>query len=51
MKPGDIVMQGVPRLNALEMGKDGGGITPEQSRRMSEEMHRNMERRGGSGAR
>jgi Protein of unknown function (DUF3617) len=43
MKPGDIVMQGVPRLNALEMGKDGGGITPEQARRMSEEMHRNMD--------
>jgi hypothetical protein len=51
MKPGDIVMQGMPRLNALEMGKDDGGITPEQSRRMSEEMHRNMERRGGSGPR
>ena len=51
MKPGDIVMQGVPRLNALEMGKDGGGITPEQARRMSEEMHKNMETRPGSGPR
>jgi hypothetical protein len=45
MKPGDIVMQGMPRLNALEIGKDEGGITPEQARRMAEEMQRNMEQR------
>ena len=43
MKPGDIVMQGMPRLNVLEMGKDGGGITPEQARRMAEEMQKNMD--------
>lgn len=49
MKPGDIVMQGVPRLNALEMDKNDGGVTPEQSRRMSEEMHRNMDKRREAG--
>lgn len=46
MKPGDIVMQGMPPLNPLQMGKDGGtGITPEQARRMAEEMQRNMSKR------
>ena len=44
MKPGDIVMQGVPRLNVLEMGKGGGGISPEQARRMADEMQRNMDK-------
>jgi len=46
MKPGDIVMEGMPPLNPLQMGKDGAtGITPEQARRMTEEMQKNMSRR------
>jgi hypothetical protein len=44
MKPGDIAMEGMPRLNALEIGKDGGGITPEQAQRMADEMQKNMRR-------
>jgi hypothetical protein len=48
MKPGDIVMQGMPRMNVLEMGKGGGGITPEQARQMAEEMMKNMTRQKGA---
>lgn len=48
MKPGDIVLQGMPRLNVLEMGKGGGGITPEQARQMAEEMMKNMSRQKGA---
>jgi hypothetical protein len=44
MKPGDIVLEGMPRLNALEIGKDGGGITAEQAQRMADEMQKNMRR-------
>ena len=46
MKPGDVVMQGMPRLNVLEMGKggDGTGMTPEKARAMAEEMKKNMPR-------
>ncbi len=44
MKPGDVVMQGMPRLNVLEMGRGGGGVSAEQARRMAEEMQKNMEK-------
>lgn len=49
MKPGDIVMPGMPRMNVLEMGKDGagGGITDEQARQMAEDMQKNMAKRRG----
>ena len=46
MKPGDIVMQGMPPMNPLQMDKDGAtGITPEQARRMADEMQKNMAKR------
>jgi hypothetical protein len=47
MKPGDIVMQGMPRLNPLQADQDGAtGITPEQSQQMTDQMQKNMSRRG-----
>ncbi len=48
MKPGDIVMQGMPRMNVLEMGKEGGGFTPEQLRQMQEELQKNMAKPRGA---
>ena len=48
MKPGDVVMQGMPRLNVLEMGQGGGGVSAEQARRMAEEMQKNMEKPRGA---
>jgi hypothetical protein len=46
MKPGDVVMQGMPRLNVLEIGKggDGTGMTEDKARAMAEEMKKNMAR-------
>ena len=50
MKPGDITIPGMPSLNVLEMGRGGagGGITPEQARRMAEELQKNMANRRGA---
>jgi hypothetical protein len=42
MKPGDVVMQGMPNFNVLEPGKDGSGMNAEQMRRMLEDIKKNL---------
>ena len=42
MKPGDVVMQGMPNFNVLEPGKGASGMNAEQMREMLEEMKKNM---------
>ena len=46
MKPGDVVMQGMPNFNILQpgagSGEGAGGLDPEKMRQMIEEMRKNL---------
>ncbi len=42
MKPGDLVMPGMPDINALNRGPRAGRLTPEEARRSAEEMLKNL---------
>ena len=42
MKPGDLVMPGMPDINALNRGPRAGRMTPDEARRSAEAMLKNL---------